>query len=93
MWGKEQIEWQDRSWRLLEMPGQVKIDDWTVAGMVVAPVVWAGAGMGTGLTGKRWMLGLTGAGAVGSVAGTIGYMVWRFGMNGGKFPIKKEIAI
>ncbi|KAK4694664.1 hypothetical protein P7C71_g2951, partial [Lecanoromycetidae sp. Uapishka_2] len=33
MWGREEIEWRDRSWRLLENKGQVEVDTWGVAGM------------------------------------------------------------
>lgn len=27
MWGREEIEWQDRSWRLLENKGQVEWEE------------------------------------------------------------------
>lgn len=78
MWGREEIEWQDRSWRLLENKGQLETDDWTYGGMLAGlaatallrrPVGWAAA------------LGSVGAG---SVAGTLGYMGWRYGVHGGK---------
>ncbi|KAJ5148857.1 hypothetical protein N7448_000435 [Penicillium atrosanguineum] len=29
MWGREKIEWQDRSWRLRYNPGQLGIDNWS----------------------------------------------------------------
>ena len=32
MWGREEIEWRDRSWRLLENRGQMEVDDWSLAG-------------------------------------------------------------
>lgn len=93
MHGREEIEWKDRSWRLLENRGQVEVDDWTAVGMVLAGAGWAGSGMGRGLKGGRWVLGLTGAGALGSIGGMVGYMAWRYGMNGGRFPEKKEVAV
>ncbi|KAF2963862.1 hypothetical protein GQX73_g9711 [Xylaria multiplex] len=34
MWGREEIEWKDRSWRLMENEGQLETDDWTYGGMV-----------------------------------------------------------
>lgn len=90
MWGREDIEWQDRSWRLLESKGQVEVDDWTYQGMAAASA--------TALVGKLrapesavatmgWK-GLVGAAGLGSVGGVMGYMAWRYGVNGGKFPDK-----
>ncbi|KAI1332050.1 hypothetical protein F5Y16DRAFT_212639 [Xylariaceae sp. FL0255] len=79
MWGREEIEWQDRSWRLLESKGQLETDDWTYGGMV--------AGLAASALLRRPVGGLAVLGAVsmGSVAGTAGYMAWRYGVNGGKF--------
>jgi len=74
MWGREEIEWEDRSWRLLENRGQVECDDWTYVGML-AGLVSAGRGGG-------WK-GVTGRVGVGSVAGMAGYMGWRYGIKGG----------
>lgn len=78
MYGREEIEWQDRSWRLLENHGQLETDDWTYPSMI------AGAAVGAIRTGG-WRGALGGAG-LGSVAGMAGYMAWRYGVNGGKFP-------
>jgi hypothetical protein len=41
MWGRELIEWQDRSWRLLNHAGQTQTDYYSAAGML------AGAAVGT----------------------------------------------
>ncbi|QYS95055.1 hypothetical protein H0G86_002370 [Trichoderma simmonsii] len=91
MWGREPIEWQDRSWRLLENRGQLETDDWTYGGM-------GGALLATGLMGVRgaggpaklgWR-GVAGAAGIGSVGGMIGYMAWRYGINGGKFVEKDK---
>lgn len=90
MWGRDKIEWQDRSWRLLESKGQVETDDWTYLGMLAGPA--AVAAMRGGYRGLGWR-GVVGAAGLGSVGGMIGYMAWRYGVNGGKFPEKKEEAI
>lgn len=109
MWGREVIEWQDRSWRLLENKGQLETDDWTYAGMgaatAAALVVMARAGgVGGGgaaaaqdaakpvIAALGWR-GVVGAAGLGSVGGMLGYLAWRYGVNGGKFPdtlAKKE---
>jgi hypothetical protein len=96
MWGRETIEWQDRSWRLLENKGQVETDDWTYAGMAAA----GGAALVTtvraggvplaerpAVAAMGWR-GTVGAMGLGSVGGMMGYFVWRYGVNGGKFPEK-----
>jgi len=36
MHGKEEIEWQDRSYRLLHNKGQVAVDAWSLTGMTTA---------------------------------------------------------
>jgi hypothetical protein len=84
MWGREEIEWQDRSWRLTQNKGQVECDDWTYGSMLAAAaaVAWKGKGLG-------WRGAVGGVGA-GSVIGTLGYMGWRYGVKGGKFEEDKE---
>ncbi|KAI1180848.1 hypothetical protein F4777DRAFT_175014 [Nemania sp. FL0916] len=80
MWGREEIEWKDRSWRLMENKGQLETDDWTYGGMA--------AGLAASVLLKRpvgWAA-VVGSVGVGSVAGTLGYMGWRYGMHGGKRP-------
>ena len=89
MAGREAIEWQDRSWRLLENKGQLETDDWTYGGMAVG----VAAALATGQVRPHgWRAVLGGAGA-GSVLGTLGYLGWRHGLNGGKFPESKEKAL
>ncbi|KAK6071808.1 hypothetical protein SCUP234_09523 [Seiridium cupressi] len=85
MWGREDIEWKDRSWRLLENKGQVECDDFTYAGML------AGLGAAATKSVKRtgWV-GLLGAVGLGSTAGMLGYMGWRYGVHGGQFPEDEE---
>ena len=82
MWGREDIEWRDRAWRLLENKGQVEVDDWGVVGMALG-------GLGLlvrrgGARGVSWRMGVGGLG-MGSSVGVLGYMIWRHGINGGKW--------
>ncbi|KUJ06749.1 uncharacterized protein LY89DRAFT_692348 [Mollisia scopiformis] len=79
MLGREEIEWQDRSWRLIENKGQVECDDWTYPGMTAGAVAFALRGQCLG-----WM-GAVGSIGLGSVGGMMGYMGWRHGVKGGKF--------
>lgn len=80
MHGQEEIQWQDRSWRLLENRGQVECDDWTYGGMALGAVATliSRRAKGLGLTGAVGRVGM------GSVLGTLGYLGWRYGVNGGK---------
>ena len=80
MWGREDIEWRDRAWRLLENKGQVEVDNWGVVGAAVGGVgVWARKGVGT-----SWRMRVGGVG-MGSTVGVVGYMIWRHGVKGGKW--------
>ncbi|ATY59824.1 hypothetical protein A9K55_005841 [Cordyceps militaris] len=85
MWGREPIEWQDRSWRLLESKGQLETDDWTYGGMGAAVLLLAVAAPSPATLGWR---GVVGAAGLGSVGGMMGYLGWRYGVNGGRFPEK-----
>ncbi|KAF5505841.1 hypothetical protein CGCS363_v005339 [Colletotrichum siamense] len=85
MQGREDIEWRDRAWRLLENPGQLETDDSTYGG-AAAGVVALGAWRLAGAKGVGGLRAAAGAAGLGSVAGTVGYMVWRYGMHAGKFP-------
>jgi hypothetical protein len=77
MWGKEDIEWKDRSWRLLENKGQLEMDDWTYPAIAISAataVVMKQA--------PRMALGTVG---LGSVMGMLGSIAWRQAVkrNGG----------
>ncbi|ODA79753.1 hypothetical protein RJ55_05347 [Drechmeria coniospora] len=85
MHGREDIEWRDRSWRLLENEGQLETDDWTYVGMGAA----AAAAIGTGKVNALGYKALVGAMGLGSVGGMVGYMIWRYGIYHGKFPERK----
>ncbi|KAM3545563.1 hypothetical protein ARSEF1564_001557 [Beauveria bassiana] len=99
MWGRDDIEWRDRSWRLLESKGQLETDDWTYGGMGAAAATSALVMVKARAAGARkktpppavlvlgWR-GLVGAAGLGSVGGMMGYLGWRYGVNGGKFPEK-----
>lgn len=89
MWGRELIEWQDRSWRLLENRGQVETDDWTLAGMGAASAVVLARGRRAGPSSLGWR-GVVGALGIGSVTGMVGYLGWRYGINEGKFVEKDK---
>lgn len=86
MRGAELIQWQDRSWRLLENKGQVEVDRWSVAGglMGIGAVVLAWR-RGRALSSGKWN-GWTLLGGVGegSLAGVLGYIGWRYGLMRGE---------
>lgn len=79
MWGKEPIEWKDRSWRLRSNKGQMQCDDFALLG-TAAGLYLARA--------KDWKVKVGGA-ALGNVVGVAGYMVWRYGMKGGVWKDKE----
>ena len=83
MWGREEIEWKDRSWRLLENKGQVEVDTWSTSGAVAGAAAVMLRNRGLGGLGWRTVMGSAG---MGSVVGIGGYMGWRYGVNGGKWP-------
>jgi Protein of unknown function (DUF1757) len=77
MWSKEEIEWQDRAWRLLENEGQMSVDDWSLEGMLVgvaAAVLAARRGL---IVIKNRPMAVVGAAGLGSLSGTEGSMAWR----------------
>ncbi|KAB8072624.1 hypothetical protein BDV29DRAFT_202241 [Aspergillus leporis] len=96
---RKPVEWQDRSWRLLEHRGQLEVDDWSVVGAVLGltgTVVIARRNSGlflvkdhhtlsTGLLVRAlgWRNVVAGAG-MGSLSGVLGYMGWRYGVMGGE---------
>ena len=70
MWGREEIEWKDRAWRLQENRGQLEGDKYSTTGTVAGLAV-AASSNSIRKSGLRPVLG--GAG-VGSLIGVIGYM-------------------
>jgi len=77
MAGREDIEWADRSWRLLANKGQVEVDDFSLLGAVGGAL--AGVRI---MNGAAWR-GVVGGAGLGSCVGVLGYMGWRHGWNGG----------
>jgi len=82
MASKTDIEWKDRSWRLLENEGQTQVDDWSNAGLVVGTLA-AARSPAVRQAGRLSVVKLTGGAAIGNLVGVMGYMVWRYGMKGG----------
>ena len=85
MFGREEIEWKDRSYRLLANKGQVEVDNWSLIGGAVGAVLGARRGRPSATIMQRVLAGT----GLGTIAGTLGYMGWRYGMNGGKWPEDK----
>lgn len=79
MRGREEIEWKDRSWRLLANRGQVEVDDWWGVGAVVGGVA-AVLRTEARAAGVRGVVGGMGLGAL---AGMLGQAGWRYGIRGG----------
>lgn len=72
MWGRDEIEWKDRSWRLRYNSGQLAIDNWSEPAAVLGALAVAlrrqsGAIMG------GWR-GLVGGAGIGSLVGVVGCM-------------------
>ncbi len=88
MASKTAIEWQDRTWRLLENQGQREVDEWSAVGLVTGAVVALRREAGAQVRGGRWARMAGGAG-VGSLGGVVGYLGWRYGVRGGKWPEKE----
>lgn len=88
MSGKTDIEWKDRSWRLLDNEGQKEVEDWSIVGFVSGAVATARSEAFRQAKSGRWVK-LAGGAALGDLVGVMGYMVWRYGMHGGKWPGKE----
>ena len=88
MWGKDAVEWQDRSWRLLANRGQVEADNWILgggAGGMVAAVVGARRGrLPVGMA-DRVGAAVLGSAGLGMAGGMLGQVAYRNGLRGGKW--------
>jgi Protein of unknown function (DUF1757) len=72
MWGREEIEWKDRSWRLRYNSGQVAIDNWSEPAAAIGVLAVASRGLsGSGAGAGNWR-GLVGGAGVGSLVGLAG---------------------
>ncbi|KAL8927231.1 MAG: hypothetical protein Q9208_002407 [Pyrenodesmia sp. 3 TL-2023] len=77
MWGREEIEWKDRSWRLLGNQGQNHEDEWSFGGAVLGAVgmgIMARRGGGSAVGVPMWKA-IVGGAAGGSVLGTVGHVL------------------
>lgn len=88
MWGREEIEWADRSWRLLENTGQVEVDDWGYGGAILGA---AGTYFSGNVARLGWR-GLLGGAGLGSLAGVGAYTIWRSTGKGGKLEEDKSLS-
>ncbi|KAF2434970.1 hypothetical protein EJ08DRAFT_385959 [Tothia fuscella] len=92
MWDKQDIEWQDRTWRLLENRGQIEVDRWIFEGEVIGGSgTLLAARMGrlpSALIGKTFTAVIGGIG-IGAAASTTGYVLWRHAIWRGKFPERR----
>lgn len=84
MFGREDIEWRDRSWRLLENAGQKEVDDWSLVGTVGGSVA-ALPQIGREAALRAKVARVMGGAGLGSLMGVVGYMAWRHGLHGGRF--------
>lgn len=76
MWGAEEVEWQDRSWRLLENEGQVRHDLYADVGAGVGAVS-AVLGGASKLPASRMVREVVGRAGLGAVVGFVGCEVVR----------------
>lgn len=79
MWGREEIEWKDRSWRLRENPGQLEVDNWSGLASL-AGVAWT---LKPSSAHPLSVARVVGGGSMGSAAGVVGYIIWRYGVRRG----------
>lgn len=90
MWGRERIEWQDRSWRLLHNEGQVLCDDFSVTGTVVGGLATFARERGAATVGKA--MRVVGGMGAGNLVGVMAYMVWRYGIKGEEMDGSRHIG-
>ncbi|KAK5708722.1 hypothetical protein LTR17_020432 [Elasticomyces elasticus] len=88
MWGREDIEWQDRSWRLLVNDGQLEVDDFSLVGAVAGALASMRV-FRTNLTMAGSALMVSGGAGAGTMLGVVSYMAWRYGIRGGEWPAQE----
>lgn len=89
MRGREEIEWKDRSWRLLENEGQKAVDDCSIVGSAVGTLAGARQIMAHETNGVK-ALKVAGGAGVGSLVGVVVYLGWRYGLMRGEQPMSKR---
>lgn len=89
MYGREEIEWKDRSWRLLESESQKAVDDCSGIGTVVGALFGARQILSHESTRTKAFKVAGGAG-VGSIAGVVVYLGWWYGLKGSERPASEK---
>ncbi|KAJ5523398.1 hypothetical protein N7513_012942 [Penicillium frequentans] len=79
MWGREDIEWSDRSWRLRYNTGQLAIDNWSEPGAIMGALAVALRGPLVAKSGG-WR-GVAGGAGIGSLVGVIGCICFTEGFQ------------
>lgn len=75
MMGETEIQWKDRSWRLLENQTQMAVDDWSGIGLLLGLGSLAVRGSSNSVAlGWREVVGRAG---IGGLAGIGGAMIWN----------------
>ena len=80
--GRDEIEWKDRSWRLLENKSQMAVDDFSVVGTAVGTLAGARQVMAN-QTFQSKVYKVAGGAGIGSILGVVVYMGWWYGLKGG----------
>lgn len=97
MRGKEDIEWKDRAWLLLDSEGQCEFDKWVVAGGVIGGL--GAMTLGKGRTGAsaaaaiskkptiivKPLEAIMGSICLGTASGAASCIAWRIGVHGSFF--------
>lgn len=81
MKGREDIEWRDRSWRLLENKGQIEVDNWALSGTALGLMSLAVTPSRRPIV-RGWRL-VVGRAGLGGNLGILGYMAFRHGYHRG----------
>ncbi|KAJ5487141.1 hypothetical protein N7530_001441 [Penicillium desertorum] len=75
MSGRTEIEWKDRSWRLLESKSQLLVDDWCLSGAALGAIyVTLRRPMSETMGWRR----VAGGAGIGSLSGCLGYLGWKY---------------
>jgi hypothetical protein len=83
MYGREEIDWKDRSWRLLESKSQKAVDDCSGIGTAVGALFGARQIVSHQST-RTEVFTVAGGAGVGSIAGVVIYLGWWYGLKGGE---------
>lgn len=84
MRGKEEIEWQDRSWRLLANKHQEQVDNWTTTGELLGmtAIITRDARRGAHLKALQGAIRVIGGAGAGNLTALGALMLWRVVVRG-----------